>query len=147
MLSFYTIILFFHLVGLSLAVGAATIKNILFLKCYSNYKFIPVYKQVVRPITKTIITGMILLTASGISWFFAGYSLDSYIIIKIVLFLAVWVIGPIIDNVFEPRFLKTAPAAGESPSKEFLKAKNLYMVVDFAATGFFYAIIIMWILR
>lgn len=147
MMSNYTLILFFHLVGLSLAVGAATVKNILFLKCNSNYEFIAVYKQVARPITKTIIAGMILLTLSGISWFFDGFSLDSYLIIKMALFLAVWILGPVIDKVFEPRFLKLAPAAGEAPSKEFLKAKNLYMVIDFAATGFFYAIIIMWILR
>lgn len=147
MLSIYTIILFFHLVGLSLAVGAATIKNILFLKCNSNFEFITTYKQVVRPITKTIIAGMILMTVTGIGWLIAGYSLDYYLIIKMALFLAVWVLGPIIDKVFEPRFLKTAPASGESPSNEFLKAKNVYMVVDFAATGFFYAIVIMWVLR
>lgn len=147
MQSLYTLILFVHLVGISLAVGAATVKNILMLKCYSDHAFIAVYRQVVRTLTKTIITGMVLLTLSGISWFFAGYSLDTYIIVKMALFLAVWILGPLIDNVFEPRFFNAAPAGDEPPSGEFTRARNMYMVIDFLATAIFYGIIVMWVLR
>lgn len=147
MASLYTVILIVHLVGLSLGVGSATVKNILLLKCNSNYEFITTYGQVVRTLTKTIIAGLILLTVTGISWFFLGYTLHTYIIIKMVLVLSIWVLGPIIDNIYEPRFFKAAPVEGASPTRNFIRAKNQYMTVDFLATAIFYVIIIMWVLR
>jgi len=147
MSSCHTLILFVHLVGIALAVGAATMKNILTLKCNSDPGYIAVYRQVVRSLTKTIIAGMVLLTLTGVTWLITGYPLDTLIIIKMSLFVAVWILGPLVDNVFEPRFFNSAPVGDAAPSAEFIRAKNNYMAIDFLATAVFYAIILMWVLR
>jgi len=65
-----------HVIALVLAAGAATIKLLLLFKCKADYRFYPVYFQVAGLLTKLIITGMILLTLSGISWILMGYALE-----------------------------------------------------------------------
>ena len=68
MISLPSLLTFVHLVGLAIGVGAATVKLMLLLKCRSNSGFIQVFIKVSKPITKLIITGLILLTLSGIGW-------------------------------------------------------------------------------
>jgi len=135
-----------HLLGLSFALGAATVKSILLYRCRADHGFVSVYSRVARPITRIIIIGMILLTLSGIGWLLVGYSLTSRLIMKLILFAAIWLMGPVIDNVVEPKFLKLAPAAGETATVEFVGAMNRYLVLEIIATGLFYVIIIIWVL-
>jgi hypothetical protein len=136
----------FHLLGLVLAVGAATIKIVLLMKCKSDYSLIPVYLKVVRPITRILITGLILLTLSGIGWLLTGYPFTGALIIKLSLVLAVWILGPVIDNVAEPKFRDLAAVADNSVSADFIKARNNYLTLEIIATGIFYVIMIYWVL-
>jgi hypothetical protein len=143
LLSFFTLV---HLIGLSIAVGSATLKVILLFKCKSDYSFIPVFLMVAKPATRLIVIGMILLTSSGIGWLIYGYPIGTELIIKLVLVGSVWILGPVIDNVFEPKFRKLAPSAGQTATAGFANAYYNYITIEIIATALFYAVIIMWIL-
>lgn len=137
--------LLLHLVGLALGVGAATVKVGLLLKCKPDGEFAPVYLQVNRPITRILIAGLILLTLSGIGWLIApgGYAFTPLLITKIVLVVALWIIGPVIDNVLEPKFTRLAPRPGEAPSPEFVEARRQLVFVECGATGLFYVVVLL----
>ena len=146
MISLPSLLAFVHLIGLALAVGAATVKLVLLIKFKSNSELIPVFIKASKPITQLIITGLFLLTFSGIGWLLMGYSFTTLLIIKLIFVAAIWILGPVIDNVIEPRFLKLAPVSGQQASTEFIAALNKYLGMEIIATGFFYVIIIIWIL-
>lgn len=134
-----------HAVGLALAMGAATVKVSLLLRSRADPAFTRTYLAVVRPITRHIIFGMILLTASGIGWLVLGYPISPRLIVKLVLVGAVWVMGPVIDNVLEPRFRALVPEAGSPASPAFARAHAQYLAVEIAATLAFYAIVTFWL--
>jgi hypothetical protein len=146
MISLPSLLTFVHLVGLSMGIGAATVKLMLLMKCRSDLEFVPVYARVSRPITRLIISGLILLTLSGIGWLVIGYSFSSLLIIKLVFVAAIWVMGPVIDNVVEPRFYKLMPADGQQVSQEFVRVLKNYLLLEITATLFFYIILIIWVL-
>ncbi len=135
-----------HLVGLALALGCATTKLVLLLRCRADPGFVPTYLGVARPVTRLLIMGLVLLTLSGIGWLLVGYRFTPLLITKLVLVAAVWVLGPIIDNVAEPTFRKLAPPPGGEPSPAFLAAQRRYLALEIAATGLFYVIVVMWVL-
>jgi len=135
-----------HLIGLALAVGSATAKLVLLLRCRTDPGFVPTYLGIVRPVTRLIIVGLALLTLSGIGWLLAGYRLTPLLVAKLVMVGAVWVLGPIIDNVAEPAFRKLAPSPGVETSPAFLAAQRRYLALEVAATGLFYVIVVMWVL-
>ena len=137
---------FAHLVGLALGVGSATVKLSLVLRCSADPGFLPTYMQVARPITRTIILGMILLTLSGLGWVLLGYPLTPRLIVKIAMVAALWVMGPVIDNVVEPRFRTLAGATGEARTLAFIRIQRQYLALEITATFLFYIIMIVWIL-
>lgn len=136
-----------HLVGLSLAVGAASAKLVLLFRCRSDVSSVPVFTRTTRLLTRQIILGMVLLTLSGIGWLVLGYPITTRLVVKLVLAAALWVIGPVIDNVVEPAFLKGIPEAGAPSSPTFLAAHRRYLMVEFGATLTFYVTIVMWVWR
>jgi hypothetical protein len=146
MISLPSLLTFLHLVGLALAVGAATVKLLLLIKCRSNSDLVLAFIKVAKPITKLIIAGLILLTLSGVGWLLMGYSFTTLLIIKLILVAIIWILGPVIDNVIEPKFLNLAPVSGQQASTEFAAALNKYFGIEIIATGFFYVIIIIWVL-
>lgn len=135
-----------HLLGLALGLGSATGKLTLLLKSRADHTFIPVFLKVARPITRLIVAGMILLTVSGVGWLLLGYEITTVLAVKLILVVALWVLGPFIDNVVEPKFRRLAPQAGESASPAFLRVLRQYLVVEMTATGLFYVIVVMWVL-
>ncbi len=135
-----------HLIGLAVGVGAATVKLVLLLRCRADHAFVPAFVKVVKPITRQIVLGLLLLTLSGIGWLVLGYGFTPKLVVKLVLVGVIWVLGPVIDNVVEPRFLKLAPAAGEGVSAEFVHAQRQYVAIEAVATGLFYAVIFIWVL-
>ena len=144
MKSMYSIWLLLHLIGLACGMGAATVKLSLLARCRQDGGFVPHYLKVMRPITRFIILGMILLTISGVGWLLSGgYSFTPMLITKLVLVAALWVIGPVIDNVFEPRFAQSAPQPGETPSQVFLEARDRLLAVEVVATALFYVVTIL----
>lgn len=140
-----TLLTIVHFIGLALGVGAASVKVVLLLKCKSDSAMVPVYLKVVRPITKVLITGIILLTLSGIIWLIDGYPFSTELIIKIVLVALIWILGPIIDNVAEPKFKQLAPGSDQPASPEFSIIMKKYPALEILATGLFYIIIIYWV--
>lgn len=135
-----------HLVGLALGIGGATAKLALQLRCRSDLAFVPIYIAVARPITRLIILGLALLTASGVGWLLVGYPFTPRLVVKLVLVGAIWALGPIIDNVVEPRFIQLAPGTGETASAAFLQAQQRYVLLEVVATGLFYAVVVLWVL-
>lgn len=146
MVSLPSLLSFTHLVGLGLGLGSATAKLTLLLKSRADCTFIPVYLKVARPITRLIILGMILLTASGVGWLLLGYAITKILAIKLILVVALWLLGPFIDNVVEPKFRELAPVSGESVSPAFLRVQKQYLAVEVSATALFYSIVAMWVL-
>ena len=61
-----------HLLGLVLGVGAGTVKMILLLKARADYRFLPVYVQAAKPITRVIVLGLLVMTLSGFGHLFVG---------------------------------------------------------------------------
>jgi hypothetical protein len=135
-----------HLIGLALGVGSATAKLTLLLKCRADPAFVPVYIAAARPVTRLIILGLALLTLSGVGWLLLGRPFTPLLIVKLVLVGAIWVLGPIIDNVVEPEFRQLAPGPGESASAGFIRIQQRYLLMEVAATGLFYVIVVMWVL-
>ena len=146
MSSLSTLLPLLHLVGIVLATGAATAKWTLLLRSRSDPAFLAIYLGAARPVTRLIIVGQVLATLTGISWLVLGYALAPLLVAKLVLVGAVWVLGPVIDNVVEPRFRALAPVPGDAPSPAFLAVQRRYLLLETVATGIFYAIIVMWML-
>jgi hypothetical protein len=135
-----------HVLGLVLAVGCATAKTALLFKCTSDQAFLPVFVAASRPLTRLLISGLVLLTLSGTGWLFIGYDLRPILIVKLCFVAAIWVLGPVIDNVVEPKFKKLMPVLGEPASAEFLAIQKQYVALEGVATGLFYVIIVIWML-
>jgi len=129
-----------HLLGLALGLGAATVKLTLVLRCRTDLSFVPVYLQVTKTITRQIVIGIIILALSGVGWLFIGYEFSTLLIVKIILVVIMFVIGPVIDNVVEPKFRKLAPASNELPSPGFRKAQRQLLALEVTATALFYVI-------
>lgn len=146
MISWYSVLSLAHLIGLALGLGCATAKLTLLVRCSSDPTFVPTYASVTRPVTRLIILGLTLLTLSGIGWLFVGYSLTPLLLAKLVLVGAIWVLGPVIDNFVEPKFLRLAPTDGESASAAFTRILRQYLWLEASATGLFYVIVAMWLL-
>ncbi|HEX7022799.1 MAG TPA: hypothetical protein VF171_08065, partial [Trueperaceae bacterium] len=77
-----------HLIGLALGLGSATGKLALLFKSRADRTFIPVYLAVIKPITRFIVLGMILLTASGAGWLLLGYAITKVLAVKLILVVA-----------------------------------------------------------
>lgn len=135
-----------HLVGLALAVGCATAKLTLLLRTRTDPAFVPAYLAIARPITRLIVLGLALLTLSGIAWLLFGYGFTPRLVAKLILVGVIWVLGPVIDNVVEPRFRDLAPGPGGSASAAFVRAQRQYLLIEILATGLFYVIVAMWVL-
>lgn len=135
-----------HLIGLALGVGCATAKLTLLIRCKADHTFVPTYVAVARPVTRLIILGLTMLTLSGVGWLLVGYPITPLLVVKLVLVAAIWLLGPVIDNVVEPRFRQLAPAPGESASTAFLRIQRDYLVLEIVATGLFYVIVALWVL-
>lgn len=146
MISMFSFLTFAHLVGLVLGMGSATAKLTLLMKCRADVEFVPVYLKVARPITRLIIVGLVLLTLSGIGWLLMDFSFTTLLLVKIILVAAIWVLGPVIDNVVEPKFQKLALITGESPSPAFIRIRNQYLALEVIATALFYVIVVIWVL-
>jgi hypothetical protein len=136
-----------HLLGLALGVGCATAKLVLLVRTRTDQAFLPAYVAAARPLTRLIILGTALLTLSGVGWLLLGYPFTPHLVVKFVLVGAIWVLGPVIDNVAEPAFRRCAPGPGEAASPDFIRARQRYLLLELAATGLFYVIVVMWVLR
>lgn len=149
MISLHSFLLLVHLVGLALGIGAATLKVVLLLRCKADIRFVPVYLAVVKPITRFIVLGLVLLTLSGIGWLalVGGYSYSPRLIGKLVLVAVLWMLGPFIDKVVEPRFKRLAPTDGATASREFVQARQHYLNAELIATALFYAAAVVWVWR
>lgn len=146
MVSLTSLLALAHLIGLALGVGCATAKLTLLVRCKADHAFAPIYTAVARPVTRLIILGLVLLTLSGVGWLLVGYPLTTSLVVKLVLVGAIWVLGPVIDNVVEPKFRQLAPVPGESASAAFLRIERQYFLLEVTATGLFYVIVVMWVL-
>jgi len=146
MISWPSLLSLAHLIGLVLGVGCATAKLTLLLRCRTDNSFAATFVAVTRPVTRLIILGLVLLTLSGIGWLLIGYSVTPLLVVKLVMVATIWVLGPIIDNVVEPKFQKLAPGPGEAASPAFIRIWQRYLVLEGIATGLFYVIVVMWVL-
>jgi len=111
-----------------------------------RHAFLPAYMAAARPLTRLIILGLALLTLSGVGWLLIGYQFTPLLVAKLALVGAIWVLGPIIDNVVEPTFQKLAPRSGESASPAFIRIQQRYLLLEVIATGLFYVIVVIWVL-
>ena len=143
---FNELVMLLHLVGLSLGLGAATVKTIFLVKSRSDIEFLPVYLKITKPVTKLIILGTIVLTVTGIYWLISGYPFTPVLIVKIALVILMWILGPVIDNAVEPKLVRLAPQPGESPADGFLKVRKQHFALEIMATTLMYAITVVGVL-
>ena len=97
-------------------------------------------------IVRIIITGLIFLTLSGIVWLILGASWNTTLIIKIILVVILWTLGPYIDNVVEPKFRKLSPLPGQQALPEFIQIQKKYLLIEGVATILFYIITFMGVM-
>jgi hypothetical protein len=128
-----------HLLGLALATGAATVKAAMAFRALREPDFVRNFLSSRKLVAKFIILGLILVTVSGIAWIVQGYPWSALLIAKVVIVVLMWVVGPIIDNVLEPRLEKLAPAGGQAPSSEFAAQQRTHLGAEIAATILMYA--------
>ena len=136
-----------HFVGLGLALGAATTKLVLLLRSTRDHDFVATYIAVDKPITRLILIGTGLLALSGIAWLLVGYPLQGLLVLKIVLVVIAVAIGGSMGRFIEPRYGRLAPKPGEPATAEFLRVQRQYVLAESLATGLYYIIVIMWIMR
>jgi hypothetical protein len=141
------ILLLIHRIGLVLAVGGATVKLVLLLNCFRDLSFVAPFLKVSRLITRQILAGLVLLTASGLAWVSLGHPVTSRLLLKLAFVAAIWVMGPVIDNRIEPRFRALLPVSGRPPSPSFLQARRHYLGWELVATLLFYVIVVIWTIR
>ncbi len=141
-----SVLLLAHVVGLALGVGAATVKLVLLLACMRDDGLVPSYLRVASPITRLIVVGLALLSLSGAAWLVAGHPFTPLLAGKLALVIGVWVLGPIIDKVAEPRFRVLAQARGERPSAEYKAVRTRYVALEALATGLFYGATVVGVL-
>jgi hypothetical protein len=141
-----SLLLLVHLAGLALGLGAATAKVVLLLRCRADSAFVPAYLAIVKPITRQVILGLVLLLLSGIGFMVIGHSFTPRLVRKLVLVAAIFVIGPVIDNVIEPRFRALAPRPGAPASPEFVRVLTQYLALDVLAGGLFWAVVVLWVM-
>jgi uncharacterized membrane protein SirB2 len=133
-------ILLVHLVGLALSLGAAAVKLSLLLACRRDPSLAAAYVRVARPVTRLIVAGIALLTLSGAAWLALGHPFTPWLVAKLGLVAAVWVIGPYIDKVVEPAFVRAAPAAGAAATAGFAVIQRRHLALEIVATGLLCAI-------
>ena len=104
------------------------------------------YFKLAPLLSKLIITGMILLTLSGIAWIIIGYSLELLLILKIIIVAGIWIIGPIIDSRAEPKVKRLYPSPGAEPSAEFTRSQQQHLLLEIIATAMMYAALIIGVL-
>ena len=66
--------------------------------------------------------------------------------VKLVLVAAILVIGPIIDNVVEPKFRQLATAGETTPAPAFIRAQRQYLGLEIVATLLFYVVVVYWVI-
>lgn len=142
----YGAILLVHLVGLALALGAAAVKVSLLVGCRRDPGLTAAYVRVAKPITRLLVAGIVLLSLSGVAWLALGRPFTPWLVAKIGLVAAVWVLGPIIDKVVEPAFVRLAPAAGAAASPELARVRRRYLALELVATGLLGAITFLGVL-
>jgi Na+-transporting methylmalonyl-CoA/oxaloacetate decarboxylase gamma subunit len=135
-----------HVIALSLAAGTAFVKLLLVFRCKKDYTFYIVYFKLAPLLSKLIITGMILLTLSGIAFIITGYSVAFLLILKIIIVAGIWIIGPIIDSRAEPKVKKLYPSPGAQPSAAFTRAHQQHLLLEIIATIMMYAALIIGVL-
>jgi hypothetical protein len=137
-----------HYLGFAMAVGAATSKTVLLLKTRNDLTFVPIFLGASRPLTRLIITGLLLTVASGIAWLGLDYhAMSPRLWAKVMLVALVFAIGPLIDHVIEPRFRVLAPQPGEAPAPAFVAARHRYVAAELLATALLYGVAILWMTR
>lgn len=141
-----TFLLLIHLLGLALALGAATVKLTLLLWCGTDPVLVAVFVRVAKPITRILLAGMGLLIISGGSWLALGWPFSSLLAVKLALVVAVLVLGPIIDKKAEPALARVAPPAESTSSATFLRARRGYVALEIAATALLGAITVLGVL-
>ena len=135
-----------HVIALSLAAGTAFVKLLLVVRCKKDYMFYTDYFKLAPLLSKLIITGMILLTLSGIAWIIIGYSLELLLVLKIIIVAGIWIIGPIIDSRAEPKVKRLYPSPGAEPSAEFTRSQQQHLLLEIIATAMMYAALIIGVL-
>lgn len=137
-----------HLIGFALGLGGATVKLYLLLQTASDLSLISSYLRSVRTISRLIILGIILLTVSGLATIITvgARPFTDVFVIKLLAVGAILIIGPLIDNVAEPKVRILAPQGDEAPSAKFSSALRHYITLEIVATALFYLITIIWVL-
>jgi hypothetical protein len=55
-------------------------------------------------------------------------------------------LGPLIDKVVEPAFIRLAPAAGARPTVEFVRVQRRHLALELVATGLLGAIAVLGVI-
>jgi hypothetical protein len=142
----HQVILLVHLAGMGLALGGAAVKLSILVGCRLDPSLTAAYVRVAKPITRLIVVGMLLLTASGILWLVLGRPFTPELYVKIALAGVVWVLGPVIDNVVEPTFVRLAPAGGAAVTPEFARVQRRHLALELIATALLGAITVLGVL-
>jgi len=138
MLSLASLLVLGHLLGLALALGAATVKLALVLRARSDLGFVPAFLEARKSVTRFIVLGLALATVTGVSWLLQGYGWTPLLVVKVAAVVAMWILGPLIDSVFEPRLERLAPRAGEDATPEFQRAQRNHVAIEVVATVLMY---------
>jgi len=127
-----------HLVGVALGVGAATVKLVLGLRARNDPALLPAFLAVRKPVTRILISGLGLAVISGGVWLVRGYPFSPLLVAKLVVVAAIFALGPVIDNVFEPR-LETASAG----TPQLAAAQRSHLTIETVATLLMYAALVL----
>jgi len=136
-----------HRIGIALALGGATVKLALLLRGRRDASLDSHFLGVTGTVSGLIGVGMILATLSGIGWLLLGYPVSSRLVVKLALVASIWVIGPVIDKVVEPRFRSLVESSGEAASADLLRARGRLLSLEIVATGLLFLVVILWTLR
>ena len=94
------------------------------LKSKADPAYLLPYLALATAITRLIVLGLVLLTLAGIGLLLLGHALTALLVVKLAMVVLIFVLGPLIDKVVEPRFRELTPRAGESHSTAFIRIQG-----------------------
>ena len=149
----YIVLRYIHLISMAFGVGGSTLAMIISRKIDKNPEIAPIIMELIKPVSKLIRLGLILLILSGLGFMVLGskgYIYQPFFLAKMLTVSIISINAILMKFVLNPKLRKLIKKSGSKSSPELLKVKKYiklsniislvawYLVVAFAVLMIYY---------